>query len=250
MPRFEAGSKVYKSKHSGEYKIVEVENAHNIWIEFLSTGTVKKVEHSSLHSNTVKDYEYPSVQGVGIVGEDEAKKPKGRAYSVWSDMLLRCYDPTSKSYFMYGGRGVTVCDDWLRYGNFKKWFDEKYIQGFELDKDLLPEGLGLQYSPENCIFLPKKVNSYLGFARKDRDLPTGVSQCKKSSKYYAYIKYSATGNRKNLGGYNSPEKAFEVYKREKEKDLYEVIKIWDKEGILSEEVKSLLLNLQIKPFPV
>jgi hypothetical protein len=39
-------------------------------------------------------------------------------YSSWSAMLQRCTNPESESYADYGGRGITVCERWLRFENF------------------------------------------------------------------------------------------------------------------------------------
>ena len=36
-----------------------------------------------------------------------------RAYNRWYLMILRCTDPTDKGWPWYGGRGITVCDEWL-----------------------------------------------------------------------------------------------------------------------------------------
>lgn len=41
-----------------------------------------------------------------------------RAYNTWYGMLDRCYKPKHKSYFRYGGRGITVCPAWHKFENF------------------------------------------------------------------------------------------------------------------------------------
>lgn len=33
-------------------------------------------------------------------------------YTIWQVMLQRCYNPNNTNYHHYGGRGVTVCDQW------------------------------------------------------------------------------------------------------------------------------------------
>jgi hypothetical protein len=35
-----------------------------------------------------------------------------RAYKCWHGMLARCFDPRNKDYLDYGGRGITVCENW------------------------------------------------------------------------------------------------------------------------------------------
>lgn len=43
-----------------------------------------------------------------------------RLYRVWSAMKNRCLNPNDHHYPNYGGRGITVCDEWLSFENFYK----------------------------------------------------------------------------------------------------------------------------------
>lgn len=79
-------------------------------------------------------------------------------YSVWTDIKTRCYNKNRKQYKNYGGRGVTICNEWKN--DFKCFFDwaikNGWRKGLELDKDIL--GNGLIYSPSNCCFVTKINN--------------------------------------------------------------------------------------------
>lgn len=35
-----------------------------------------------------------------------------RLYKIWKEMRYRCNNPSNKSYYRYGGRGIKVCDEW------------------------------------------------------------------------------------------------------------------------------------------
>lgn len=145
-----------------------------------------------------------------------------KAYSVWYSMIRRCY-----SYIYQKNKptyeGCTVCDEWLYFSNFKKWFDENYIEGFQLDKDIIIRGNKV-YSPETCCFVPKEINIiFQNKSKRIYDLPIGVYKTR-------YNKYRASlhinGKPVVIGNFNSPEEAFEAYKQEKEKYIKELANKW------------------------
>lgn len=87
-----------------------------------------------------------------------------RWYYIWKAMIDRCYNKNNKSYCTYGAKGVTVCEEWLNGYKFKEWYDENYIEGYEIDKDL--SGLN-EYSPAGCRFVSKKENILESISRRD-----------------------------------------------------------------------------------
>lgn len=86
-------------------------------------------------------------------------------YNVWKNMARRCYDPKSFAYDTYGGKGVTVSDDFKVYSNFRNWYEKECMGNYslELDKDCKSFILGLHktYSPDTCILLPPEVNVFI-----------------------------------------------------------------------------------------
>lgn len=86
------------------------------------------------------------------------------AYSFWINMANRCYNRNKKDYIHYGGRGVYVCEEWKLFSNFKRWFDENYIEDYQLDKDL--NGLGY-YGPDSCVFVSRADNVAEANSRRD-----------------------------------------------------------------------------------
>lgn len=64
-------------------------------------------------------------------------------------------------YDLYGGRGITICDEWLDYNNFKKW---AFQNGF--DPSLNKEQQSLDridcngnYEPTNCRWADIKTQN-------------------------------------------------------------------------------------------
>lgn len=45
-------------------------------------------------------------------------KHKTRVYQAWVDMVRRCTNPARDSYVNYGGRGISVCPEWMNFENF------------------------------------------------------------------------------------------------------------------------------------
>lgn len=78
-----------------------------------------------------------------------------RIYKVWGGMKSRCYNPNANNYKYYGGRGISVSEDWKdNFLAFYKWSMENgYKEGLTLDR----EDNGLDYSPENCRWVTMKV---------------------------------------------------------------------------------------------
>ena len=46
---------------------------------------------------------------------------KSKLYGIWCNMRHRCLTPAHPLYKNYGARGITVCDEWLDFNNFKSW---------------------------------------------------------------------------------------------------------------------------------
>ena len=76
-----------------------------------------------------------------------------RLYKVWDNMKARCYNPKHTSYYLYGGRGITMCDEWKNdFDSFAKWalehgYNENAPKG-ECTIDRIDNNKG--YLPDNC----------------------------------------------------------------------------------------------------
>ena len=161
--------------------------------------------------------------GVGIVITKE-NICNEKSYSVWKDMLRRCYNCGSvKKWSSY--IGCSVCNEWLIYDNFKQWFDVNYIEDWALDKDLLVKG-NREYSPSTCCFLPRELNSFFKRNTKGNSiLPFGVR--KKNNKYY--VETQLLGKRNYLGSFNTIEEASQAYITQKYKNALYLAEKWKDE---------------------
>lgn len=74
--------------------------------------------------------------------------PRGnvsRTYRAWASMCRRCDTPSSSNYARYGGRGIYVCNRWLKFENFLQDMGE-VPDGYSLDRI----DCNGHYSKENC----------------------------------------------------------------------------------------------------
>lgn len=180
------------------------------------------------------------VYGIGINDYDgfiSIRQKQLKSYTTWKQILKRCYcEKLREKYKSYSG--CIICNEWKSFSAFKKWFDENYIEGYEIDKDIL--GDGKLYSPNTCCFVPKSLNNTLINIRKTK----GFS--KYGRKYAVFISRSSTKKtyKKYLGVFATEEDAFLAYKREKEAFIKEVAnKYKDK---LSEIAYNALINYKVE----
>jgi hypothetical protein len=158
-----------------------------------------------------------------------------KEYSVWLSMLTRCYSKRFlESNTTYAG--CEVCDEWLDFQNFAEWFNENYIEGYQLDKDLIVKGNKL-YSPETCCFVPQEINLLLVNRKNHRGkYPIGVSRDKTKMSAHIVIKAKQC----YLGNYDTAEEAFNVYKKAKEANILSMAEEY--KDRISEKVYNSLLK--------
>jgi len=71
-----------------------------------------------------------------------------RLYRIWRGMKTRCLNENEKYFKNYGGRGITLCEEWLNsFEAFYKWsLENGYSENLTLDR-IRVNG---NYSPDNC----------------------------------------------------------------------------------------------------
>lgn len=190
------------------------------------------------------------VYGVGINDYDGNIKNNHThtpSYHTWVEMLKRCYsqDFLSKHNTYIG---CHVCNEWLRFSNFKEWFDENYVNGYCLDKDILSGKDNKFYSPCTCCFVPNEINVLLCKSDAKRGkMPIGVYE-RKMVNGYKYVAYVNNNIQKHfhLGTFDTPEEAFQAYKQAKEAYIKDMATQYYKDGKITEKVYDALMRYEVE----
>lgn len=130
-----------------------------------------------------------------------------RLFVTWKNMISRTSNGKDVAYKNYGGRGITVCNEWLEPKNFIDDMYPSFIEGTTLDRIDNNKG----YSKENCTWSTREAQ-----ARNTRVLKSsntsgyrGVVFIKSTKKWRAGIYVS--GKLIFLGYFNTAIKAAMVY---------------------------------------
>lgn len=220
------GYNIYGSK-----MIVDEYNKYSdVWVRFLNTDYRAQTTWNMFLEGKVKNPYDLRVYGVGYIGEGKYKISENKkltfVYNTWNGMLQRCYDEKfHNKHPSY--KDSRVCEYWLNFQNFASWCSENYYeidgQRMNLDKDILVKGNKI-YSPDVCVFVPQNINKL--FTKTDAkrgDFPIGVTKTygNKLNPYIAQCN-NGMGKQIKIGYYDSPEKAFLVYKDFKEKIIKQI----------------------------
>ncbi len=132
---------------------------------------------------------------------------KHRLYPTWANMLQRCNNPLHKFYSYYGGRGIKVCERWLKAENFIEDMYPTFKEGLSIDRVDTNDN----YCKENCRWANKSTQTRN--TRKIRISNTsgfrGVSFDKERNKFKASIRVN--GKEKTLGRYKTDIEAAKAY---------------------------------------
>ena len=152
---------IYETNNYGTLEVIEYVNSTRVRVRFIDTGYERYAQTGCILRGQVKDLLAPSVCGLGYLGcggySTTVSGTHTKMYATWVRMFERCYDPKFLAR-MPTYIGCTVTKEWHNFQVFAKWFEEHYIDGYHLDKDIKVPGNKL-YSPDTCMFVTQAQNA-------------------------------------------------------------------------------------------
>lgn len=126
-------------------------NGKEYWLFKCNCGKEKEIRKSHVTSF--------AILSCGCFNKEKITKhgfadKKDGIYRMWERIKYRTQNKNFKQYKDYGGRGITVCDEWLKsFISFRNWcLQNGYKKGLSIDR-INNDG---NYCPENCKFSSRK----------------------------------------------------------------------------------------------
>ena len=135
------------------YRLKYSKTAHTyLWLCQCDCGNIIEVSGNNLRSGHTK-----SCGCLKLEKQITHNLSKTRLYSIYNNMKARCYNPKNPYFYNYGGRGISICDEWLNdFCSFYNWaVNNGYDSSLFIDR-INNNG---NYEPNNCRWVTPKENS-------------------------------------------------------------------------------------------
>lgn len=126
-------------------KFIGIKNGHALWRfkcdcgeNFRTLATYVKSKNVRFCKTCQRRYRNPINVKHGYFGT--------YTYNSWAAMMQRCNNPKNHKFYRYGGRGIKVCERWLKFDNFLEDMGEKPGKGYSIER----KNNDGNYEPGNC----------------------------------------------------------------------------------------------------
>ncbi len=118
-----------------------------------------------------------------------------KVYCCWKDMKRRCFNKKAPCYENYGGRGISICKQWLDFECFLRWaLASGFERGLTIDR-IDNDG---DYCAENCQWITnsENVKKQADWAKKNGQYKLSIEDASKAKK----LAFSGTVSDKEIAG--------------------------------------------------
>lgn len=125
---------------------------HSYWLCVCDCGNTHIVRSDCLKNGYV--------QSCGCLNKEPRNvthgQTKTKLYHVWASMKNRCLNDNDANFRHYGGRGIKVCDDWLKFEPFRNWaLSHGYEEGLSIDRI----DVNGNYESSNCRWVTRDIQA-------------------------------------------------------------------------------------------
>lgn len=147
-----------------------------------------------------------------------------KIHKLWNTIITRCTNPKHKYYYLYGGRGIKVCDEWLcknnnlkAFSNFYDWainngYKEEILSNkrnrYTIDR-INPNG---DYSPNNCRWVTneeqqinKRADKLFTYNGETKTIKQWLKQCYVKCNDYYRLLFLGYSNKQILDFISTPK---------------------------------------------
>lgn len=130
---------------------------------------------------------------------------EAREYRIWGNMKSRCTNPNTDYYYLYGGRGITVCERWANsFINFYNDMGRCPDPTYSIDR----KDVNGNYTPVNCVWAsPQDQALNHRLQTNNKSGYRGIVFNKGKNSWRVTLRDKSVGLRKYIGSYKTAEEA-------------------------------------------
>jgi hypothetical protein len=124
-------------------RVKNKEHKSSYWLCQCECGTIKEVQGAHLYNGKTKS--------CGCYNKDLLTKhnlSQTRLHRIWRNMRQRCTNPKDDKFKNYGGRGINICDEWMK--DFLAFYNWSIANGYKDDLTIDRINNDGNYEPSNC----------------------------------------------------------------------------------------------------